>query len=254
MSLELASDQANAFVCVRLNELLASGESLQVTYGFLNLTHRNSHEHIEPLEPGSRYRVGLALNDIAHTFAAGSRVRIAISNAFWPWVWPSPRAARLSLFTAQSFMTLPARQARANDATLAALPPPKQSRVQAQTTLQAAAPMKAELHTDLTSGLQTFTYATDTGKARIENNGWCFSCKTENRYSIHPDDPNSAVIDLCTTETYGREGRLDVRTEARQVMTSDENSFHIEAKIETFENGESVFRRQWQQTIDRDGV
>jgi putative CocE/NonD family hydrolase len=254
VSLELASDQADAFVCVRLNELLANGESLQVTYGFLNLTHRNSHEHIEPLEPGSRYRVNFALNDIAHTFAAGSRVRIAISTAFWPWVWPSPRAVRLSLFTAQSYLTLPTRKARADDARLAALAPPKQSRVQAQTTLQAPEPMKAEFHTDLTSGLQTFTYTTDTGKVRIENNGWCFSCKTENRYSIHPDDPNSAVIDLCATETYGREGQLDVRIEARQVMTSDEKNFQIEATIEAFESDESVFRRQWQQTIERDGV
>ena len=254
VTLDLAANQPNAFVCVRLNELLASGESLQVSYGLLNLTHRNSHEHVEPLEPGKRYTVSVALNDIAHTFAAGSRIRIAISNAFWPVVWPSPQAVRLSLFTAQSRLMLPVRTAQAGDDDLTALAPARQSRVSPQTITQAAAPMKAEFTTDLASGRQTFTYATDTGKVLLEDNGWCFSCKTENRYHIHADEPNSAVIDSRTTETYEREGQLDVRIEARQVMTSDAAQFHIEASIEAYENDESVFHKQWQESIERDGV
>ncbi|MCP4767877.1 MAG: CocE/NonD family hydrolase [Gammaproteobacteria bacterium] len=254
VTLDLAANQPNAFVCVRLNELLACGESLQVSYGLLNLTHRNSHEHIEPLEPGKRYPINVVLNDIAHTFAAGSRIRIAVSNAFWPVVWPSPQAARLSLFTAHSRLTLPIRTAQAGDDDLTALAPARQSRVSPQTITQAAVPMKAEFTTDLASGRQTFTYATDTGAVLLEDNGWCFSCKTENRYHIHADDPGSAVIDSRTTETYGREGQLDVRIEAHQVMTSDATHFHIEASIEAYENDESVFRKQWQESIERDGV
>ncbi|MEE9157577.1 MAG: CocE/NonD family hydrolase, partial [Gammaproteobacteria bacterium] len=93
VNLDVASDQENAFVCVRLNEVLPSGESLQISYGILNLTHRASHEFPEALEPGKRYSVRVQLNDIAHTFASGSRIRIALSTAFWPIVWPSPRPA-----------------------------------------------------------------------------------------------------------------------------------------------------------------
>ena len=62
------------------------------------------------------------------------------------------------------------------------------------------------------------------------------------------------MIDSRTTETYEREGQLDVRIEARQVMTSDAAQFHIEASIEAYENDESVFHKQWQESIERDGV
>jgi hypothetical protein len=252
--LELASDEENAFVCVRLNEILDTGESLQISYRLLNLTHRNSHENIELLEPGKPCQITLALNDIAHTFAAGSRIRVAISNAFWPVVWPSPKPVTLSLKTARSRLTLPVRNPRQSDSDLRELAAPKQSRVQPQTILVQPRPMQAEFNSDLSSGVQTFRYATDTGKVRIEKSGWCFSCKTENRYRIHPDDPNSAEIESFATETYGREGNLDVRIEARQKMTSDEHYFYIEASIEAFENDASVFQKQWQESIARDGV
>ena len=111
----MASDQENAFVCVRLNEVLPTGESLQISYGILNLTHRNSHEFPELIEPGKRYAVRVQLNDIAHIFSPGSRIRIAISTTFWPIVWPSPHPVTLSLFTVQSTLCLPAREPQSSD-------------------------------------------------------------------------------------------------------------------------------------------
>ena len=42
-----------------------------------NLTHRTSHEHPEPLEPGRRYTVRLQLNDAAHAFPAETYPRTA---------------------------------------------------------------------------------------------------------------------------------------------------------------------------------
>jgi putative CocE/NonD family hydrolase len=252
--LELASDQPDGFICVRLNEVLVSGESLQISYGLLNLTHRNSHEHVELLEPGKRYAVTVVLNDIAHTFAAGSRIRIAISNAFWPVVWPSPRSTVLKLFTGGSSLTLPVRKPRKEDAGLPDLAPPRHSQISPRTTVREIEPVKAEITTDLVSGLQTITYSTDTGRVRLDKNGWIFSSSMENRYTIHANDPNSAVVTSRATETYAREGQLDVRIEARQTMSSDENRFHINASIETFEDEKPVFSRQWKESIDRDGV
>lgn len=254
LCLEVASDQPDGFVCVRLNEVLASGESLQVTYGLLNLTHRNSHEHVEPLEPGKRYPVTVVLNDIAHTFAAGSRIRIAISNAFWPVVWPSPRATALKLFTGNSSLTLPVRKPREEDTVLPDLAPPRYSQVYPRTVVRESEPMKAQITSDLVSGAQTITYSTDTGRVRLDQNGWIFSSSIENRYTIDALDPNSAVVASRATETYAREGQLDVRIEARQTMTSDENQFHITASIEAFENEKPVFSKNWQESIERDGV
>ena len=45
LQLRLSSDKPNAFIVARLNDVAPDGASTRVTYGLLNLTHRNSHEH-----------------------------------------------------------------------------------------------------------------------------------------------------------------------------------------------------------------
>ena len=44
----------------------------------------DSHASPKPLEPGKRYEVAVSLTEAAHVFAAGNRLRIAISNCYWP--------------------------------------------------------------------------------------------------------------------------------------------------------------------------
>ena len=102
VTLELSSDRPNAFLCARLCDVAPDGASLRVTYGLLNLTHRASHEHPEPLEPGRRYPMRLQLNDVAHAFPAGHRIRLALSTTYWPIAWPSPEAATVTVSTAGS--------------------------------------------------------------------------------------------------------------------------------------------------------
>lgn len=254
LSLDVASNQTNAFVCVRLNEVLTSGESLQVTYGVLNLTHRNSHEHIEPLEPGKRYTVRVQLNDIAHTFAAGSRVRVAISTAFWPIVWPSPRPATVSLFTGGSKLDLPVRTQRATDAALAPIATARHARAHPTTTLEDEEPYFIGYTVDLNTGIQTFINRSNSGKTQYDRHGWTTSDQVDYQYHIHPDDPTSACVDLSATQTYGREGQLDVRINAHQKMTCDETHFIIEASIHVYDGDDEVLSRKWNRRIARDGI
>ena len=254
VSLDVASDRENTFVCGRLNEVLPSGESLQVSYGILNLTHRNSHENPELLEPGKRYSVRIQLNDIAHTFAPGSRIRVAVSTAFWPIVWPSPRAATISLFTAASTLVLPVREPRKSDAEARPLPPPRQSRVHPTTALVEPESVFADTSVEGSTGIQSFIYRTNSGTKRYDRHGWTTSVKTDYRYHIHPDDPTSACVDLKATETYGREGQLDARIEAHQKMTCDETHFVIEAEIEVFDGEKQVHSQRWNKRIARDCV
>ena len=109
-TLELAVDRPNAFVAVRLNDVFPDGRVARATFGVLNLTHRFSHEHPEPMTPGRRERVRIKLNDVAYAFDAGHRIRLAISTTYWPMVWPSPEPVTLSLFTGESSLSLPVRR------------------------------------------------------------------------------------------------------------------------------------------------
>jgi len=140
LELDLACDQPVAMIAARLCDVAPDGTSLRVSYGLLNLSHRESHEFPEPLEPGSRYRVRLQLNDCAHVFAAGSRIRVAVAPGLWPLVWPSPEPVTLTVYAGASSFDLPVRGSAGGDSGNVPLPPAEMSRVQPQTVLRVADP------------------------------------------------------------------------------------------------------------------
>ena len=110
--LELAADRPNAFVVLRLCDVAPNGESLLITYGALNLTHRNGHKAVELLEPGRRYSIQMDLNNIAFSLAPGHRLRLAISTSYWPIIWPSPEPVTLTVFAGgKTRVQLPVRPA-----------------------------------------------------------------------------------------------------------------------------------------------
>ena len=66
-----------------------------------------------PLVPGWRYDVEVALNAIGERLPAGSRLRLAVSSAYWPQLWPSPEPVRLSLIAdGSSVLELPVARRR----------------------------------------------------------------------------------------------------------------------------------------------
>jgi predicted acyl esterase len=70
-----------------------SGESLRVSFGVLNLTHRDGHERPAMLAVGQQYRVRIKLNDAGSVFPAGHRVRLALIDGLLAEIWPSPEKA-----------------------------------------------------------------------------------------------------------------------------------------------------------------
>ena len=48
-------------------------------------------------EPDRFYAIRLKLNDCGYAFAPGHVLRLALSSAYWPLVWPAPEAATLTI-------------------------------------------------------------------------------------------------------------------------------------------------------------
>src|SRR6202043_2571023 len=111
--LRLSSDQTVAKTAVRINEIGADGKSWNVTYGVLNLTHRDGHEKPSPLVPGKQYEVEIPCYFVTHRFKKGSRIRVALTESLWPMLWPSPRPVSLQIATGESRLLLPVRPAEA---------------------------------------------------------------------------------------------------------------------------------------------
>ena len=129
VQLSFCVDKPLAFVVIRLCDVSADGVSRRVSYAVHNLTHLNGDRTPERLVPGRRYDTEIRLHDIAYSFRPGHRMRVSISTTYWPLCWPSPEIVTLTLFAGASSIDLPVRPPRDEDAGLAELRQPAESRV-----------------------------------------------------------------------------------------------------------------------------
>ncbi len=254
VTLEVASDRPVAQVSARLSEVRADGAVALISFGILNLTHDETHERVTRLVPGKPATVRLRLNNNAHRFAAGSRIRVAVATGLWPIAWPAPEPVTLAVTAGRSTLTLPVRPDRDEDAALRGLAPPASTPLAPRTALRPAAPVVARFEEDVATGRLAFVHVEDSGKTRIDSDGWSFGNVIRRRFEIRPEDPLSASVELDGEEVYGRAGELDIRIRTWMRMTSDGASFHVHARLEADEDGRCVFSRTWLEAIPRDGV
>ncbi|HKI19500.1 MAG TPA: CocE/NonD family hydrolase, partial [Isosphaeraceae bacterium] len=230
LRLEIAVDRPQAFLAVRLNEVTPDGASARITYGLLNLTHRLSHENPSAVKPDERMTVAVQLNDIAHAFAAGSRIRVSLSTSYWPLVWPSPAAATLTVFTGASRLELPTRKPRAEDAKLPAFPASEGAKPLAKTYHRPAAGRRW-IERDIGSGLVTYFIEEDMGHFTIDHIGLETDFVQREAYRIRDDDPLSAEIEISYAISIGR-GNWRTRSQTRTVMRADKTHFILTASLD----------------------
>ena len=206
----------------------------------------------EPLEPGRRYRVRVQLNDVAHAFPQGHRLRLALSNAYWPTLWPSPEPVTLTLHTGASALSLPVRPARAEDDDLRPFAEPEAAPPWRRTVLK---PGRSErkVERDPLRRVTTTTVSNDEGVYRLDAIDLEVGQSSVQRYTVEDDDPLSAQVEIAWTVTRAR-GTWRVRTETRTLMTCTHGAFEIAATMEAFEGERRVFSRTWDRSVPRDLV
>jgi uncharacterized protein len=253
VTLELAADRAVAFIAVRLNDVAPDGASARVTYGLLNLAHRRGDEYPEALEPGKRYPVRLQMNDIAHAFPAGHKIRLALSSSYWPIAWPAPQPVILSLFTGQSFVELPVRPPEPSDAELAPFAPPE--RAAAETTELRPRALKRSIERNGASGETVYTIssagAAESPKLlRIKAIDLELGHTMLKRFQIGAADPNSAQAEVIQ-KTWFRRGAWQPRIETRARLSSSPDEFLLQAELSAYEGDEPFFTRAWSRRVKR---
>ena len=246
--LTLSADRPVALVTVRVCDVAPDGTSTLLTRGVLNLTHRDSHEHPTPLEPGRSYPARFPLRAIAHTVPAGHRLRVAVAPACWPLVWPTPEPVTLSLHWPGSHLVLPTRVG-GEDGTFP-FADPEQARIFPHEPLEV-------------TDIGTVTRDLATGKVSVLNangGGYCreelgtqtrYCVHQEDVFDIHDDDPTTATATARRTYELSR-GEMDARVDADATMTADVNTFHVHTKLTARDGNETVFQREWRFDIPRD--
>ena len=257
VSMEIAVDRPVAFLAMRLNELAPDGASARVSYCLVNLGHDAGHERWTPVEPGARRRVRVALNDVAHAFAPGSRLRLALSTAYWPLVWPSPEPVELTFFAGSGALELPVRPPHPGDARLRPFGPAEGAAGPEVVDLQPGGTRRSAGR-DPATGAVVLRVVHDLDEAgepclsRIEPIDLEVGYGVRVEHAVLPGDPLSARAEI-EHASRARRGAWDVGTRTRTRVTADREHFRLEAELRAFEGGREVFARRWDERIPRAG-
>jgi hypothetical protein len=246
IELELSSDKPIAFLAARLNDVWPTGEVSRITYGLLNLTHRDSHETPTPLEPGKRYTVKIKLDDIAMRVPKGHRLRVSLSTCYWPMMWPAPEPATLTVIAGKSKLLMPIRKEIAGEVPLGWKPaetsePVKQREI---------APPSSKREVTEKNGVATMDIVDDFGCYEIETLGLIHHGIGRETHTIREGDPLSATMKTHWTEIRER-GKWKTRTETYGELRATATHWLVKGRVEAYEGKKLVFEKDWDEKIER---
>ena len=244
----LASNKPNSLIAVRLCDQFPDGTSALITHGVFNLTHYRSHTDPTALTEDEVIDIEFDLDQIAYRLPAGHQLSLAISNAYWPTVWPSPETNTVTLKNGS--VSVPIRETATDDEWAFEKPvgaPPWEA--------EAIRPSNYSrtTQTDQKTGLVTTHVFGDSGENRDLSHGLISGSWFDEKFFIHPDDPLSARCTAEWEQTGGRENAL-WRTHCICEMWCDQTTFYSTAKLTAFENEKQVFERVFEDSVKRELV
>jgi uncharacterized protein len=245
----VATDKPVTFLIARLNIVTPDGESRRVTYGVLNLTHRNGHESPEPLVPNRRYDVEVPFEECAQLFPAGARIRLALSTTYWPMIWPAPEAARIAISTSGSSLHLPTR--------------PRSGETPVVPLALLAGPSSAARSIAPGAGISVFEWDTYSDSvthrtsrsfsSEIESTGTVVSIRSSETKTVSDADPAGTQFRAERSIGFER-GPWQPRIDSVLEVTLTPQLFRVHGEAAASDGGEEVAARSWDIDVPRDLV
>lgn len=249
---ELSSDKENALISVRLCDKAPTGESTLISWGMLNLTHRNSHEYPEALEIGKKYKISFKLDALGQKIPKGHRLEVAVSPTYWPQAWPSPEPVTLSIYSGKDTnINLPVRTPQPEDAFIK-FDNSETSDIIGREIIRAENRTRKVSH-DLVNGIWTLEDLSDEGERRLLLNNINHGSINKNTYTIKENDPTSASV-KCEWELNVGRDNWQTKLKTNSEMTCDKTKFYLTNTMTAFENNKEVFNKTWKTEIPRDFV
>lgn len=244
LSLRLSCDAELGFVVARLCDVAPDGSSVRIAHGMLNLCHRDSMEAPSRLVPGQVYDIGFDIDQMAYRLAPGHRLRLALSNAYWPFVWPSPQAGRLRIEGGS--LDLPVHDGPAPGWQ----PPPAEHAKPWNHKVLREGSTRRVIERDLRTGTVALVVEDDLGDAENLTHGLKTGETMSERWEIDPADPLSARATHIWEQRLSR-GDWAVRTRAWAEMTGTATHLRMSAHLQAWEGEALVFERRWDDVVER---
>jgi putative CocE/NonD family hydrolase len=249
--LTVSVDRSRAFVAVRLCDVSPTGSVALITRGILNLSHRGGHEHPEPLQPHHSYEIEIPLKAIGYSIPAGHRLRLAISTAYWPWIWPTAEAATISVHTTpHTRLVLPARTPQAGDGSYDPFESATTATPLAHEILRERNP-STSIFRDVASGAVEYRLCRALYGARRLPDGLEYGDEDMTVFRVNDADPLSASAECAWRTEIGR-GPWTTRIDVATSMTGNGEHYHLSARIDAYEGDTQVFTNSRSTSIPRD--
>lgn len=253
LSLCGSSDTPTGQVAITLSDIRPDGQITRITYGLLNLTHRDDRENPTALTPGEAFQCEVQLNDVVQRVPAGNRLRLSIATQAWPLIWPAPDRMTLTVDVNASSLSVPVFQ-RDLDAIpepvfeQPAMPPPL------DVTWLRPVNRERKIEHDVVTGKTSRIYQKDDGAYRIEEHGLEIDSVSTQNYWITGDNSSDNAGDAggeFTTRLITRRGDWETLLECSIVQTASRHAFNLSGQLNAYENGEKIYTRDLNTTISR---
>ncbi len=257
--LRVAATAPTAHWFVTLSDVAPDGVTTFVTGAGLAGAQRESMRNPTPLTPGKLYDVCIDLHLMSWVFPAGHRVHVAVSNAMWPMIWPTPYAMTTSLELGGehgSRIDLPVVPDKST------LPVPVLRDPDVPGTRPAGAPSTDEMNLSSDVPGLAWTVSRDPAKRQgtVEWHGGSIDDYPWGSEEVREHIVYRANDMHPQTSSAQTESEMIVRLKARTLVWrtmldchSDERNFYLEVTRELSENGKVIRNRKWQSTVTRDG-
>lgn len=251
ISMRVSSTAPLADWMVRLSDVAPDGSVTMITGAGLNGAQRDSSTNPSDLIPGRVYPISIEMHVTSWVFEPGHRIRVAISNALWPMIWPTPYPMTTSLFFGapeNPHLDLPLvpvqPPARAYFPAPEAAPPFTEAKSQGE----AWPPQEwTETHDLLNETTRIFW----SGNDQSEYAWGKMKDHEQMSYEVADATPAVSTVHGEASTTVDLAGRTLVWSVILN-LTSDEKKFHYHFERRLTQNGMLLREKKWDDTIPRD--
>ncbi len=234
----------------RLSDVAPDGAVTQITGAGLNGAQRDSMTNPQDLEPGKTYALEIAMHLTSWVFPKGHRIRVAISNALWPMILPTPYSMTTSLELGGergSQLILPVVPVQSPPITPFGPPQPSDQRNDLRSR-GSILPGDWSVTHDLKERTTTAYWH---GQSE-EWYPWGKETDYENlTYTADDNHPETSAVQGEARTILQLKGRVLI-WQGHLSVTTDQKNFYYKYTRELLKDGQMVKDKTWKETIPRD--
>lgn len=254
--LHVSADAPLANWIVRISDIAPDGTATQIGGAGQNGAQRNSPENPEVLVPGKDYKLEFDLHFTSWVLPKGHRIRMAVNNAAWPMIWPTPYAMTTTLGmdgVNSSHVVLPVIP-KSDRAQPDFQPPAKDPELPSYGELKvdtAATPDIGSVWSVVRKPNDSKTQIIQSGSGGRAYPWGSISYWREVIQTAQDDDPATSGVTGITGYLVDL-GDRTVRLEGDLSLSSDAENFYFNYTRRALENGKLVKEKTWSEIIPRD--